>query len=55
MSNEDIIKKQTAREILSMIENICFGKEFEQYRCDNGSNGTRNLIIQKIKDMYGVS
>ena len=54
MSNEEIIKKKVAREILSMIETVCFSEEFREYRANNGSNGTRNLIIENIKKTYGV-
>lgn len=49
-----ITKKRTAREILSMIEEVYFGEEYKQYRYDKGSNGTRDLVIQKIKDTYGI-
>ena len=54
MSNEEIIKKRVAREILSMIETVCFSEEFREYRVNNGSNGTRNLIIENIKKTYSV-
>lgn len=54
MSNEEIIKKRVAREILSMIETVCFSEEFREYRVNNGSNGTKNLIIENIKKTYSV-
>lgn len=54
INNEEIIKKRVAREILSMIETVCFSEEFREYRINNGSNGIRNLIIENIKNTYGV-
>ncbi len=54
MSNEEIIKKKVAREILSMIETVCFSEEFREYRVNKGSDGTRNLIVENIKKTYGV-
>lgn len=54
MNSEDIVKKKVAREILSMIETICFSEEFREYRVDNGSNGQRDLIIENIKKTYGI-
>lgn len=52
--DEVIIKKKVAREILSMIEEICFSKKFLEYRINNGSNGQRDLIIMNIKKRYGI-
>lgn len=54
MTNDKVIEKRVAREILNLIERICFSEEFRQYRIDYGSNGRRDLIIQTIKDTYGV-
>lgn len=54
MSNEDIIRKRVAREILSMIETVCFSEEFKEYRVDQGSNGCRDLIIENIRKTYDV-
>lgn len=54
MNSEDVIKKKVARDILSMIETICFSEEFREYRVNYGSNGQRNLIIENIKKTYGV-
>lgn len=54
MKSEDIIKKKVAREILSMIEKICFSEEFMEYRVNNGSNGQRDLIIENIKKIYSI-
>ncbi len=52
--DEVIIEKRVAREILSMIEEICFSEKFFQYRVDYGTNGRRDLIIANIKEKYGV-
>lgn len=52
--NENVIKKRVAREILSMIETVCFGDEFKEYRVNNGSNGQRDLIMDNIKKTYDV-
>jgi len=54
IDSENVIKKRVAREILSMIETVCFSKEFSEYRVNNGSNGERDLIIENIKKTYGV-
>ena len=54
MTNEEIIKKRVAREILSMIETICFSEEFKDFRIGPGSNGTRDLIIERIKNTYEI-
>ena len=52
--DEVITEKRVAREILSMIEEICFSKKFSEYRYNNGSNGQRDLIIMNIKEKYGI-
>lgn len=54
LNSEDVIKKKAAREILSMIETVCFSKEFAEYRVNYGSKGERDLIIENIKRTYGV-
>lgn len=54
MNSENVIRKKVAREILSMIETVCFSDEFSEYRVNNGSNGERDLIIKNIKNTYGV-
>ena len=54
MTNEEIIKKRVAREILSMIETICFSEEFKDFRIGQGSNGTKDLIIERIKNTYEI-
>lgn len=54
IDSENVIKKRVAREILSMIETVCFSDEFREYRVNNGRNGERDLIIENIKNTYGV-
>lgn len=54
MNSEDVIRKRVAREILSMIETVCFSEEFREYRLNNGSNGTRDLIMNNIKNTYKI-
>ena len=54
MTNDKVVEKRVAREILSIIEQICFSDEYQQYRINYGTNGRRDLIIQTIKDRYGV-
>lgn len=54
LNEEDLIEKRTARRILSMIEEIYFSKKYKEYRINYGSNGTRDLIIGKIREMYNV-
>lgn len=54
MTNERIIEKRVAREILTMIEKIYFSGEYREYRINYGSNGTRDLLIDSIKKLYDV-
>lgn len=54
MDNETIIKKRTAREILNIIEQVCFSDEYKEFRINQGSNGERDLVIDSIKKYYGV-
>lgn len=51
--NQDT-SKQTAQEILNMINEIYFSEQYKKFRLDNGSNGQRDLIIKKIKETYGI-
>ena len=53
-ADEIVIEKRVAREILSIIEEICFSKKYHKYRCDYGSNGQRDLIIETIEEKYSV-
>ena len=52
MTDKEIYQKQTAREILSMIEEVCFSKSFIEFRVNYGSNGQRDYIINYIKRNY---
>lgn len=54
LDNDTCTEKRVAREILSIIEKICFSDEFREYRVNQGSNGTRDLIIKLIKERYEV-
>lgn len=54
MTNERLIEKRVAREILTMIEKIYFSEEYKEYRINYGSNGTRDLLIDSIKRLYDV-
>ena len=55
LDNDTCIEKRVAREILSIIENICFSDEFREYRVNQGSNSTRDLIIKTIQERYNVT
>lgn len=52
MTEKELIEKRVAREILTMIESICFSEEYRGFRINQGSNGQRDLIISKIKEQY---
>ena len=52
MTEKELIEKRVAREILTMIESICFSEEYRDFRINQGSNGQRDLIISKIKEQY---
>lgn len=52
MTEKELIERRVVREILTMIETICFSEEYRQFRVDWGSNGQRDLIISKIKERY---
>ena len=54
LDNDTYIEKRVAKEILSIIENICFNNEFREYRVNQGSNGTRDLIIKTIQERYNI-
>ena len=55
LDNDTYIEKRVAKEILSIIENICFSNEFREYRVNQGSNGTRDLIIKTIQERYNIT
>ena len=52
MTEEQLIERRVAREILTIIETICFSKKYVQFRINNGSNGVRDLVIKNIKEQY---
>lgn len=52
MTDKEIYQKQAARDILSMIEEVCFSKNFLEFRVGYGSNGQRDYIINYIKRKY---
>lgn len=54
-TDEIIVEKRVAREILSTIEDICFSERYAKYRVNYGSNGRRDLIIKIIKEKYEIS
>lgn len=54
LNNDECIEKRVAREILSIIEKIYFSDEFKEYRANQGTNGTRDLIIKSIEERYEV-
>ena len=54
MTDLELGKKMAAREILNIIEEICFSTDYSEYRYYNGSNGTRDLIISIIKNKYKI-
>ena len=54
MTDLELGKKIAAKEILNIIEKICFSKEYIEYRVNNGSRGTRDLIISFIKNKYDI-
>lgn len=52
MTDKEIYQKQAARDILSTIEEVCFSKDFIEFRVSYGSNGQRDYIINYIKKRY---
>ena len=48
------VERKVANDILKTINEVCFGKEYRDFRIDYGSNGQRDFIIDFIKDNYGV-
>ena len=54
MINDKCIERRTAREILNIIERICFSEEYKEYRINYGSTGQRDLIIKMIQDKFEV-
>ena len=54
MINKNIEERRVAREILNIIEAICFSEEYREYRVNYGSKGEIDLIISTIKDKYNI-
>ena len=54
MTDIEIGRIQAARQILSFIEMICFSDEYVDFRCNYGSHGVRNAIINMIKTEFNV-
>lgn len=54
LSNDKCIEKRVAREILNIIEQIYYGKDYMEHRINYGSNGTIDLILSTIADRYDV-
>ena len=52
MTNDKVIERRVAREILSMIDEIYFSDKYKEYRINYGSNGTRDLLINSIVNLY---
>ena len=48
-------EKRTAKEILNFINMVCFSEEWMEWRFRNGSNGIRDIIIEHIRNKYGVN
>ena len=53
-TDKELIEKDIARIILSIIEKIYFSEEYFQYRIDRGSNGTRDLILKTIEEEFNL-
>lgn len=52
MTDKVLTERRVAREVLTMIEEICFSEEYRDFRVNNGSNGQRDLIITRINEKY---
>ena len=52
ITDQELIERRVAREILTIIEEICFSEKYKKFRSDYGSNGERDLIITKINKNY---
>lgn len=54
ITERELGERKAAREILAMIEEICFSEVYRCYRINRGSNGVRDLVIERIKEKYLV-
>lgn len=52
ITDKELVERRVAREILTMIEEICFSEEYKTFRIDYGTHGQRDLIITKINEKY---
>lgn len=52
VSDKELTERRVAREILTIIEEICFSGEYKNFRANQGSNGQRDLIITRINEKY---
>ena len=52
LNAEQLITRKVAREILTMLEIIYFSEEYQEYRINQGSNGTRDLVLESIRERY---
>lgn len=47
-------KIAAAREILNLLEEVYFSSEYSELRINRGSNGTRDFILNTIKETYQI-
>lgn len=47
-------KIAAAREILNFLEEVYFSSEYSELRINRGSNGTRDFILNTIKEKYQI-
>lgn len=52
--SKNVEERRVAREILNIIEMVCFSEEYKEYRINYGSKGEIDLIINIIKNNYHV-
>ena len=54
MGDKELFQRQAARDILSVIEEVCFSKAYIEFRANNGSKGQIDFIIDYIKLKYNI-
>lgn len=47
-------KIASAREILNLLEEVYFSSEYSELRINKGTNGTRDFILNTIKETYKI-
>ncbi len=47
-------KIASAREILNLLEEVYFSSEYSELRINKGTNGTRDFILNTIKETYQI-